>query len=136
MHACIQFLQMFSCLHSSHNASDCRRKYIYNMMDGLRMMGSGLPDCPELLSFLVVFTLSVKALLFCADPHTVCLRLTGFGSILSCLYLADQGLPCWVIWPCASGEARHLPGSVLNARNILPRVYTHPPSISLVPSLL
>ena len=94
------------------------------MMDGWRMMGSGLPERPELLSFLVGFTLSVRALLFCADSHHICLRLTAFGST------ADQGLPCWMLWPCASGEARDLPGSVLSVINILPRVYTHPQSIS------
>ena len=101
-----------------------QRKNIYNMMVGWRMMGSGLPECPELLSFLVGFTLSVRALLFCADSHRICLRLTAFGST------ADQGLPCWMLWPCASGEARDLPGSVLSVINILPRVYTHPQSIS------
>ena len=123
-HTCIRFFQVFSCLYSSHSASGCRRKNIYNMMDGWRMMGSGLPERPELLSFLVGFTLSVRALLFCADSHHICLRLTAFGST------ADQGLPCWMLWPCASGEARDLPGSVLSVINILPRVYIHPQSIS------
>ena len=92
--------------------------------------GEWLPECPELLSFQVGFTLSVRALLFCADSHRICLRLTAFGSTLSCLHLADQGLPCWMLRPCASGEARDLPGSVLSVINILPRVYTHPQSIS------
>ena len=136
MHTCTRFFQMFSCLHSSHSASGCRRKYIYNMMDGWRMMGSGLPECPELLSFLVGFTLSVRVLLFCADSQPICLRFTAFGSTLSCLHLADQGPPCWMLCPCASEEARDLPGSVLSVINILPRVYTHPQSISLVISLL
>ena len=100
-HTCTRFFQVFSCLHSSHSASGCRRKNIYNMMDGWRMMGSGCQSAQSCYH---------SKLASPSQSGPCCSVLTHIASVSGWLPLAPpSAASTWLTKDCHVGCYGHVP---------------------------